>query len=237
MRRAALFSALALCLLCSCAAPTAETSAPTAAVTPAPEPTPAPTPEPTEDPFAWMEDREQTGVYASMDGLEHMPLDSLPQEVLDSLELVEESGFDGFYPDEWGCWRRYVGPGLELTTTAPSETYMENLRRSFEESGSYYNLEESCTTPEEFAAYIAGEEDREWITWAAVTDDSFATQKGLKVGMTVEEAEKLGYPLQEAYAFGAGFSPALSVTVEKGQVTSLSIFWDMGRYIGKFWEM
>lgn len=231
MKKRISLALLVLSLLCGCTAPAeAPTPTPAAEVTP--------TPEPTENPaFAWLGDQEQERHYATLDGLSHMPLDQLPQEALDSLEMLEERGFNGNYPDEWGCERHYAGPGLELTTTAPSATYMENLRKWFEESGEYSNLAESCTTPEEFAAYTDGEEGREWITWAMVTDDRFATLEGLKVGMTVAEAEELGYPLTERRGFGGGFGPSLSVQVEEDKVTALSVIWDMGRYIGKFWEM
>ena len=235
MKKSVPLALLALSLLCGCTAPApAETPAPT----PAAEMPPSP--EPTENPaFAWLGDQEQERHYSALDGLDHMPLDQLPQEVLDSLEMTEETiGFDGFYSDDWGFMRTYMGPGLEVHTTAPSAAYIEHLRQSFAQSGEYYfSQNDICTDAEDFEARIAGEADREWITWVMVTDDRFATLEGLKVGMTVTEAEGLGYPLTERRSFAGGFGPSLSVRVEEDKVTALSVIWDMGRYIGKFWEM
>ena len=238
MKKRAALALLALSLLCACAAP-AETPTPTPAAEETPTPTLPVTPEPTVDPaFAWLGDLDLEKHYSTLDGLDHMPLDQLPQEVLDSLELTGETvGFDGFYPDDWGFMRTYAGPGLELTTTAPSATYMEQLRQSFDPSEGYFNHGDICATEEEFGAYIDGEEGREWIIWARVTDDRFATVEGLKVGMTVAEAEAQGYPLAERRGFAGGFGPALVVQVEEDKVTALEVIWDMGRYIGKFWEM
>lgn len=181
-----------------------------------------------EDPFAWthvvnpwVEDDR-----AVVDSLGHVPLDTLPGEVLDSLELVEESGFDGFYPDEWGYKRTYAGPGLELVTTAPTAAYLE------------YKAEvdrDNYPTEADFLADMEGEEGREWIVRATLTDERYATRYGLKVGLTVEEAETLGYPLSTRKDYGA--YEKLAVTVEDGVVTEMTVYPLLGRYIGKFFEM
>lgn len=185
------------------------------------------------DPFAWthvvnpwVEDDR-----AVVDGLGHVPLDTLPREVLDSLEMemVEETSFDGFYPDEWGYKRHYTAPGLEIVTTAPTAAYLEYKAEMDKDNRDLY------PTEADFWADIEGEEGREWIVRATLTDDSYATHYGLKVGLTVEEAEKLGYPLSTRKDYGA--YEKLEVTVEDGVVTELLVHSLLGRYIGKFFEM
>lgn len=183
------------------------------------------------DPFAWthvvnpwVEDDR-----AVVDGLGHVPLDTLPREVLDSLELTEESGFDGFYPDEWGYKRTYTAPGLELVTTAPTAAYLEYKAEMDKDNRNLY------PTEADFWAHIEGEEGREWIVRATLTDDSYATHYGLKVGLTMEEAERLGYPLSTRKDYGA--YEKLTVTVEDGVITEMQVYRLLGRYIGKFFEM
>lgn len=157
---------------------------------------------------------------ASIDGLNHMPLEDLPQEVRSDLTLVSESEFSDIYDPEWGCIRTYTSSGLDVTTTAPSAAYLEYLREcGYEES-------------------IEGEEDREWVISATIRDDRYATLNGLTVGMTRAQAEALGYTLEEGTnSFGNGGEIALSVTVEGDTVTSMQVSWRMGRLIGKFFEL
>lgn len=157
---------------------------------------------------------------ASIDGLNHMPLEDLPQEVRSDLTLVSESEFSDIYDPEWGCIRTYTSSGLDVTTTAPSAAYLEYLREcGYEES-------------------IEGEEGREWVISATIRDDRYATLNGLTVGMTRAQAEALGYTLEEGTnSFGNGGEIALSVTVEGDTVTSMQVSWRMGRLIGKFFEL
>lgn len=184
-----------------------------------------------EDPFAWthvgnpwVEDDR-----AVVDGLGHIPLDTLPQETLDSLELQEKTGFDGFYPDEWGCRRTYTAPGLEIVTTAPTAAYLEYRAEMDKDNRELY------PTEADFWADVEGEEGREWILRATITDDSYSTHYGLKVGLTVAEAEDLGYPVSARKDYGA--YEKLTVTVENGVITRMEVYPLLGRYIGKFFEM
>lgn len=157
---------------------------------------------------------------ASIDGLSHMPLEDLPQEVRGSMTLVGESEFSDIYDPEWGWIRTYTSPGLDVTTTAPSAAYLEYLREcGYEES-------------------TEGEEGREWIISATIRDDRYATLDGMTVGMTCAQTEALGYSLDEGTnSFGNGGEIALSVTVEGDTVTSMQVSWRMGRLIGKFFEL
>ena len=221
---------LVLCLLCSCAAPAAETAAPESVLSPAP--TAVPTPEPTEDPaFAWthMVDPAVEDDRAVIDGLGHIPMDTLPQEVLDGLELVEEGPWEGMYSPEECVRRVYTGPGIELVTTAPTAAYLDYKAEMDKDNRELY------PTEADFWADIEGEEGREWIIRATLTDDSYATRYGLKVGLTVEEAEALGYPLSTRKEYGA--YEKLAVTVEDGVITEMTVYPLLGRYIGKFFEM
>lgn len=225
--------ALCLCLLPACAAPAPEatpTPAPAAEVTATPSPEPTATPEPTPDPYAWLSDPDETDRYATLADFDHIPLDQLPQELRDSLELAEETDLEGMYTPEWGTYRIYTAPGLELCTVAPSAAYLAYRVETY--------LEEY---PDEAAlqADMEGEEGREWLCNVTITGGDYATLTGLKVGMSVQEAEALGYPLEEqdkdSYTAGAGHS--LSVTTENGVVTQLAGSWGLGRYIGKFFEL
>lgn len=157
---------------------------------------------------------------ASIDGLSHMPLEDLPQEVRSDLTLVSESEFSDIYDPEWGCIRTYTSAGLDVTTTAPSAVYLEYLREcGYEES-------------------IEGEEGREWVISATIRDDRYATLNGLTVGMTLAQAKTAGYALSEgANSFGNGGEVSLTVTVEGDSVTAMEIWWGMGRYIGKYFEL
>lgn len=213
---------LALCLLSGPAAPSR----------PAPEEPP--------DPYAWQRDYEASQHYATLADLCHMPLDELPQDLQASLTLVEEGERD-YYGEHshWGVWRTYTAPGLTIETSAPTRSYMGYLESRFRESGDLWvGGEETYTTEEEFQAGTRGEEGREWILRVEIADPSYATLEGLHVGLTVEEAQALGYPLSQTLSFGGGLTGSmLDVTVEDGVVTRLSVTFGIGRYIGKFWEM
>lgn len=232
MKKRNLPALLALCLLAGCTAPAAEeTPTPTPTAEATPTRSPAPTPEPTADPFAWthLADPRVEDDRAAVDGLGHVPLDSLPQEVLDSLELVEEGPWEDMYGDEWCVRRVYTAPGLELTTTAPTAAYLEYKVEKDKDNRDLY------PTEEDFWADIEGEEGREWIQMALITDDSYETRYGLKVGLTVEEAKALGYPLSTRKDYGA--YEKLQVTVEDGVITEMQVHSFLGRYIGKFFEL
>lgn len=184
--------------------------------------------EPVESP---MDAYERNGRLATVDGISHMPLDELPQEVLDSLTLVSEGDFDGFYPAEWGYRRTYTAPGLEIITTAPSAAYLDYLEEVSKGNRALF------PTEEEFWAYIEGEEGREWLTGVTITDDKFATLDGLRVGVTCEQAEALGYSLQNGQNQIGNVEVELSIIVENDTVVQMETWWTMGRYIGKFFEL
>lgn len=186
---------------------------------------------PAPDLYAWLGDYDGKEAHAAVAGLAHMPLDQLPQEVRDGLELAEEDHYDGFYNEEWCIRRTYTAPGLRLTTTAPTQVYLDYLAEVDKDNRELYPAEE------DFWANVEGEEGREWIVRAVITDDSYETLYGLKVGQTVEEAAALGYPLEQQTDFGPGPGTRLQVTVEDGVITEMQTWWGMGRYIGKFFEL
>lgn len=229
MKKGLAFALLSLSLLAGCIAP-----APTEMAVPTPAAMltlePASTPEPTRGPaFSWTGDPSAEDDHAAVVGLGHIPLDELPQEVRDSLVLTEESPWEEMYGEgtNWCIRRVYTAPGLELTTTAPTAAYLE------------YKAEvdkDNYPAEDDFWTDIEGEEGREWIVFATITGDSYETRYGLKVGLTVEEAEALGYPLSEKKNFGA-YGAKLEVTVEEGVITEMKSYPFLGRYIGKFFEM
>ena len=181
--------------------------------------------------FDPMEAYERQKRLATLDGLDHMPLDELPQEILDSLTLVSEEDFEGMYHAEWGWRRVYTAPGLEIRTTAPSAVYLEILEKNNK------NNRELYPTEKDFYAYIEGEEGREWLTGVTITDGSFATLDGLKVGMTRAQAQELGYALDEGTTTVGPGEKMLEIEVENGVIVRMSTVWMMGRYIGKFFEL
>lgn len=174
---------------------------------------------------------QYNGHRATIDGISHMPLDELPQEVLDSLTLVSETDLSGMYQADWGWLRVYTAPGLKIRTTAPSAAYLE-WREEVDK-----NNRELFPTEADFYAYIEGEEGREWLTGVTITDDKFATLDGLRVGMTCEQAKELGYFLKEGKNQVGNTEVELSITVENDIVVQMHTWWTMGRYIGKFFEL
>lgn len=178
-----------------------------------------------------MESYERNKRLATIDGIGHMPLDELPQEVLDGLTLVSETDFTGMYNAEWGWRRVYTAPGVEITTTAPSAAYLK-YREEVDKDN-----RELFPTGEDFYAYIEGEEGREWLVNMTITDDKFATLDGLKVGMTCEQALALGYWLKEGENQIGNVETELEIIVENNTVVQMRTWWTMGRYIGKFFEL
>ena len=203
------------------------------------QPAPEPSLAENADPYGWMRDYEDSQYYSTLADFEHIPLDQLPQDLRDSLTLAEEGERDYYGENShWGYWRTYTAPGLVIETSAPTAAYLEELGKRFRESGSVWvGGEETYETREQFLFGTQGEEDQEWIYRVEITRPDYATLEGLRVGLTVEEAEKLGYPLSQRLSFGGGLTGnLLEVTVENGVVTRLEGAFGMGRYIGKFWE-
>ena len=223
---------LTLCLLAGCtAAPAAETVTSTPAVESAVL-TPAPTPEPTRNPaFAWTGDYHEMDRHATLTDFDHVPLDTLPQELLDSLELVTDMDKEGCYLSEWEVYRVYSAPGLELCTTAPTAAYLEYKAEVDKDNRDIYPAEA------DFWADIEGEKGREWLVSVTVSSGDYATLCGLKVGMTAEEAEAVGYPVRERLNYTAGVGHILDLSMEDGVITQMRATWGLGRYIGKFFEL
>lgn len=212
-----------------------------AAVTPAPSPTPSlvvnptqtPTPTPTPDTY---EQARQRGAVAE---LYHRPFEELPQDLRDSLE------WDGEVRTEQGYnfrLRTYTAPGITVVTTEASEEVLENflellLSLPEEERGEVQGDDDAVR------AEIEGEKGREWVYSFTLEDDRYATELGLKVGSTVEEAEALGYHFTEeqlaagSTTFGVPMETFLNVTVEDGVVTRLEGSFGLGRYVGKYWDI
>lgn len=222
---------LALCLLAGCGAPEPEP-------TPAPEATPAsepvPMPEATQDPaFAWLGDPNAIEEHVTIEGFYHRPFEELPQELRDSLtwdgEVKTEQGYSFWL-------RTYTAPGIEIVTTeAPPESldeYLETMLENWEEI-----KEDRWSTQEDLKAEVEGEKGREWLYSVTVTDDSYATPYGLKVGLTEAEAIALGYPLKQRKSFGTSWGNNIIVSVEQGRISEMHAWWAMGRYVGRYWDI
>ena len=233
-----------LLALCACAAPTPErTPAPTpeAETAALPEQTPSPTPEPTQDPYGWLADPAEIETRVTVEGFYHRPFEELSQELRDTLT------WEGTAESEQGYsfrLRTYTAPGLEIVTTeAPPEVldrYREETLDSWRESGESWEDWGGwthCPSPEAFEAEVEGEKGREWLYSATFRDESYATAQGLKVGLTVREAQALGYPLAERQSFGTAWGNNLQVTLEGDRVTGLHVWWAMGRYVGRYWDI
>lgn len=217
---------LALCLLTGCTAAPAETVAPTQTV----EVTVSP------DPYAWTQDYIGENDHATIEGFYHRPFEELPRELRDSLtyagDIETEQGYSFWL-------RTYTAPGIEIVTTeAPPEVlveYLETMLEQWEENKE--DWKERWPTQEDLKGEVEGEKGREWLYSVTVTDDSYATLYGLRVGLTVEEGIALGYPLEQRQSFGAGSGNQLKVTVEDGKITRMHTFFGMGRYVGRYWDI
>lgn len=212
-------------------------------VPPAPTPpTQAATPTPTEAVVNYDELYQKEGVVATVEGFYHRPFEELPQELRDSLtwdgevRTLEGYGFRHRL-------RHYIGPNIVVVTTEATEDALQDwldwqLSVPVEER-------ETPVTDEELRAEYELEKGREWLYSVTITDDSYATLLGLKVGNTVEEAEALGYvyPLGQQLtengcsSFGNGWEHSIDIYTEDGVVTKLEVSWGLHRYTGKYWDL
>ncbi len=201
------------------------------------QPVSAPTPEPeqSEEP-AGVDDHWEQVQLATMGELYHRPLDELPKELRDSLKLVKEEDMSGLYNADWGFYRTYEAPGLQIKTSAATAEYLKLREEWYEER--YKDDRDQYPTEEDFLADMEGEENREWILSVTVTQAGHTTENGLEVGMTVEEAQELGYTLHEGEtSVGREMERRLAVFVEDGVVVQMDAWWQMGRMVGKFFEL
>lgn len=206
------------------------------AVTTAPQPTADPTP--SEEPIDYDALYRQEGLAATVEGFYHRPFEELPQALRDSLT------WDGQIRTEQGYrfrLRRYVGPNIVITTTEARDDALQDWL-DWESA----NLEDGESRAEEEAALRAEyelEKGREWLYSVTITDDSYSTVLGLKVGNTVEEAEALGYPVRERLNadgtafFGNTWEHNMCLRVEDNVIKHLDLYWGIGRYCGKYWDL
>lgn len=177
-------------------------------------------------------------LQASVTGFYHRPFAELPQALRDSLT------WDGKVETMEGYHfrlRTYTGPGITVVTTeAP-----EDVLRDWIDLQLTWPVEqrEEQATDEELEAEFQREKGREWLYSVTFTDDSYATDLGLRVGDTVEEAAEKGYPFDAEQlqagetAFGVPMEIHLIATVENGVVTKLYLSFGIGRYVGKYWDI
>ncbi len=180
---------------------------------------------------------EQLKKEGTVEGFYHRPFDELPQALRDTLV------WDGQVSTMEGYafrLRRYEGPGIVITTT---EVEDETLRAFLESQSLLPEAERECDPGDVWEEYER-EKDREWLYAVTITDDSYATLLGLKVGNTVAEAEALGYRIDPEQLSGLGYAACgdtwdhhLNVYVENGVVTRLDLNWGIGRYTGKYWDL
>lgn len=207
---------------------------------PVQETTPASSTEatPTPTPVDYEEIRQKEGIAATVEGFYHRPFEELPQELRDSLE------WDGQVETEPGYnfrLRRYTGSGIVVTTTEVADEAL--LGWLDWQLGLPADDEAREDSDEELRAEYEREKDREWLYAVSITDNSYTTTLGLKVGNTVEEAEALGYPLRQRLntdgeaTFGDTWEHSLRVRVEDGVVKELYLTWGIGRYTGKYWDL
>lgn len=147
------------------------------------------------------------------------PLDELPAGLLDSLTFTGEVEHLGDTMPNTGVYyaiKTYDSPALTLKTLKLDTEWMAKQVRSGRWKQSRMdeeiNAAETCN----------GSAEREFIWGVSPKDGSTATYIGLRLGMTLEEARALYYPLEEgkngiSYAIFGHFS----VTVTDGVVTAL----------------
>jgi len=183
---------------------------------------------------------ERLGRSAEVEGFYHRPFDELPQELRDSLKFVREvPNMEGYT----FILREYTAPGITITTTqAPEEALQRWLDRQLSLPA---DSEERAGTDEEVRAEFELEKGREWLYSVDITDASYTTGFGLKVGAAIEEAEALGYryPLGQPLtangesSYGDTWNHQLMIYTENGVVTKLHLSWALGRYVGKYWDL
>ena len=182
------------------------------------------------------EARRQQGVSATVEGFYHRPFDELPQALRDTLTWDGQvSTMDGYH----FRLRRYEGPGIVITTT---EVEDETLRAFLESQSLLPEDERECDPGDVWEEYER-EKDREWLYSVTITDDSYATALGLRVGNTVDEAEALGYPLRQRLnengeaTFGDTWDHSMRVLVKDDVIEELHLTWGIGRYTGKYLDL
>lgn len=182
--------------------------------------------------------RRQEGISATVEDFYHRPYEELPQELRDSLE------WDGQVRTEQGYnfrLRRYTGSGIVVTTTEVADEALQDWLDW--QLGLPADDEAREGTDEELRAEYEREKDREWLYSVTITDDSYTTALGLKVGNTVDEAEALGYPLRQRLnddgeaTFGDTWDHSMRVLVKDGVIEELYLTWGIGRYTGKYWDL
>lgn len=205
-------------------------------------PTPTPEPSPTEEPVDYNAAYQEALSLAQMGEFYHRPFEELPEELRSSLVWDGEiRGIEG----ESLRLRTYTAPGIVVTTTEAPE---ELLRGQLDWWLSLPQDDEGRQgrTDEEARAEYQLELGREWLYQVTITDGSYATTRGLKVGNTVEEAEALGYHFNPEYYpagqdwsahFGPPLETNLEVSVEDGVVTQLSLSFGLGRFVGKYYDL
>lgn len=228
--------------------PTAPPSLPITTAISSPMPTPSagnttpakvtPTPTPVETPIDYNEIRQKESIEGTVEGFYHRPYEELPQELRDSLE------WDGQVRTQQGYrfrLRRYTGPNIVVTTTEATD---EALRDWLDwQLGLPADDEAREGSEEELRTEYEREKGREWLYSVTITDDSYTTLLGLKVGNTVDEAESLGYPLRQRLntdgeaTFGDTWEHSLRIRVEDAVVKELYLTWGIGRYTGKYWDL
>lgn len=169
--------------------------------------------------------------------LYHRPFEELPRELRDSLkwdgkiETIEGYSFH---------LRTYTAPGITVVTTEAPEEVLESF---LELQLSQPQNEREVRGDDAVRAEIEGEKGREWVYAFTLEDDRYATELGLKVGSTLEEAEALGYTFTKEQlaagtaTFGVPMETFLDVTVDDGVVTRLEGSFGLGRYVGKYWDI
>lgn len=192
----------------------------------------------TEDSINYNEEIQKEAIAGTVVGFYHRPFEELPQDLRDSLE------WDGRIQTEQGIrfrLRSYTGSNIVITTTEATDEALQDWldwQLSLPEGD-----EGRMGSTEELRAEYECEKGREWLYSVTITDDRYATLLGLRVGNTVEEAEALGYPLlqrlnDEGYAtFGDTWKHSLQVYVEDNVITKLHLYWGIGRYTGKYFDL
>ncbi len=183
--------------------------------------------------------QEEMGRLAAVEGFYHRPFEELPRELRDRLTFVREE------PNAYGfsnILREYTAPGITVTTSQATE---EALQRWLDIQLSIpAGHEDRAGTDEELYAEFEREKGREWLYSVDITDDSYATDLGLRVGTTVAQAEALGYlyPLGQPLttdgvaSYGDTWNHQVDIYTENGVVTKLHLSWALGRYAGKYWD-
>lgn len=171
------------------------------------------------------------------------PLEKQPAELLAALTPQGDpwEGTPWHTKDPaWSICQRYTAPGIEIITSKVPPEKLESYLHAYDASDPEALaalLEESGASSVE--AIYGQEIDREYVARITVTGPEYATNLGVRVGMTRSEVQALYQRLAGGKAISNQTIMEASISIEyTGDTVSKLEIWDMlGRRVGRFFDL